>query len=64
MVELRYKLTGLLENEYKRRTFSQQKSIQRINELKAQVLEIQVQFLIFYLSIAIKIENEKKKSFC
>lgn len=38
MAELRYQLTGLLEEEYKRRACIEQRALQRITELEAQVL--------------------------
>ncbi|KAL7607348.1 hypothetical protein Lser_V15G18447 [Lactuca serriola] len=37
MAELRYELTGLLEEEYKRRACIEQRALQRITELEAQI---------------------------
>lgn len=37
MAELRYQLTGLLEEEYKRRACIEQRALQRITELEAQI---------------------------
>ncbi|KAI3759256.1 hypothetical protein L6452_06937 [Arctium lappa] len=37
MAELRYQLTGLLEEEYKRRACVEQRALQRITELEAQI---------------------------
>lgn len=42
MAELRYQITGMLEEECKRRACIEQASLQRIAELEAQVL-------IFYI---------------
>ncbi|XP_020104396.1 paramyosin [Ananas comosus] len=41
MAELRYQITGMLEEEYKRRAFIEQASIKRIQELEAQVIKEQ-----------------------
>ncbi|XP_072972888.1 uncharacterized protein [Typha angustifolia] len=41
MAELRYQITGMLEEEYRRRACIEQASIQRIQELEAQVLKEQ-----------------------
>jgi hypothetical protein len=38
MAELRYQITGMLEEEYKRRSCIEQAAIQHIQELEAQVL--------------------------
>lgn len=38
MAELRYQITGLLEEECKRRAYVEQISVNRIAELEAQVL--------------------------
>lgn len=40
MAELRYQLTGLLEEECKRRAYIEQASLQRISELEAQVYDV------------------------
>ncbi|GAV81577.1 hypothetical protein CFOL_v3_25031 [Cephalotus follicularis] len=42
MAELRYQLTGLLEEEYKRRACIEQASLQRIAELEAQIQKQQI----------------------
>ncbi|KAI7746184.1 hypothetical protein M8C21_016262 [Ambrosia artemisiifolia] len=41
MAELRYQLTGLLEEEYKKRACIEQRALQRITELEAQVLNFE-----------------------
>lgn len=45
MAELRYQITGLLEEERKRRACIEQASLQRIAQLEAQVLCLDVEFL-------------------
>lgn len=49
MAELRYQITGLLEEECKRRAYIEQASLQRISELEAQVLMFM--FAIFLLGL-------------
>lgn len=75
MAELRYQITGLLEEECKRRAYIEQASLQRISELEAQVLMFI--FAIFLVSLignslmvektqscfVIKVQKEKRKSF-
>lgn len=47
MAELRYRMTGLLEEECKRRACVEQISLQRISELEAEVLTFLFYFFLF-----------------
>lgn len=49
MAELRYIMTGLLEEECKRRACIEQASLQRIAELEAQVMRFR--FAMFLLAV-------------
>ncbi len=49
MAEFRYQITGLLEEECRRRASIEQASLQRIAELEAQVLMFK--FAIFHISL-------------
>lgn len=42
MAELRYQVTGLLEEECQRRAYIEQASLQRIAELEAQVYDVYI----------------------
>lgn len=71
MAELRYQLTGLLEEERKRRACIEQISLQRIAQLEAQVVTLKfvyfswgenlLKFILFW--VLIKIKREQTKSF-
>lgn len=70
MAELRYELTGLLEEEYKRRACIEQRALQRITELEAQVLiniiyliflEIIIEFLIFFFIFLLQSRLKKNE---
>lgn len=70
MAELRYELTGLLEEEYKRRACIEQRALQRITELEAQVLiniiyliflEIVIEFLIFFFIFLLQSRLKKNE---
>lgn len=73
MAELRYQMTGLLEEECKRRACIEQASLQRISELEAQVLMVDLQsscylieayiILKVFLVFPSKIERERRKFF-
>ena len=71
MAELRYQMTGLLEEECKRRACIEHASLQRISELEAQVLMFDLQsscylieayiILKVFLVFLSKIEREQRK---
>ena len=69
MAELRYQITGLLEEERKRRACIEQISLQRISELEAQVLKsryvnfFKKKFLlkIYFSLVLIKIKKDRRK---
>ncbi|GFZ17042.1 hypothetical protein Acr_26g0003120 [Actinidia rufa] len=69
MAELRYQITGLLEEERKRRACIEQISLQRISELEAQVLKSRyVNFFkkkillkIYFSFVLIKIKKDRRK---
>lgn len=72
MAELRYQMTGLLEEECKRRACIEQASLQRISELEAQVLMFNLQSSCYLIEAYIilkvlvflsKIEREQRKFF-
>lgn len=53
MAELRYQMTGLLEDECKRRACIEQASLQRISELEAQVLMVDLQSSCYFIEACI-----------
>lgn len=71
MAELRYQLTGLLEEERKRRACIEQISLQRIAQLEAQVLTLKFVYFscgenfteVHFFWVLIKIKRERTKSF-
>ena len=74
MAELRYQITGLLEEERKRRACIEQISLQRISELEAQVLKsryvnffkkkILLKIYFSFVLIKLKKRSEEKNQFC
>ena len=67
MAELRYQMTGLLEEERKRRAHIEQASIQRIAELELKVKRlwsISMTFFFFSISLVVYAHSVLKKNTC